>query len=102
MREEPAVLDDVSNTQPHGPNSGRGNRLAVEGDFAASVRTSPMSSRRKVDFPQPLGPISTVVRPGGTVSVSGPRAGRPAYTFNTPFSANMTNRVMSATGFAMR
>ena len=58
----------------------------------ASGMTSPMSSRSKVDFPQPLGPISTVVRPGGTVSVSGPRAGRSAYTFNTSCSANMTNR----------
>ena len=58
----------------------------------ASGPTRPMSSRRKVDFPHPLGPISTVVRPGGTVSVSGPRAGRPANAFNTPCSANMTNR----------
>jgi hypothetical protein len=64
----------------------------------ASGPTSPMSSRRKVDFPHPLGPISTVVRLGGTASVSGPRAGRPAYAFNTPFSANMTHRSVISPG----
>ena len=49
----------------------------------ASGSTSPIKSRRRVDLPHPLGPISTVVRPAGTSSDSGPSAGRPEYTFWT-------------------
>src|SRR5436190_16040292 len=49
----------------------------------------PRSKRRSVDFPQPLGPSSTVVRLAAMARSSGANASRPANDFRTPRRSNI-------------
>ena len=52
-----------------------------------SGRISPIISRKSVDLPQPLGPISTVVCPAGTARSVDRSAAAVPYDFETLFSS---------------
>src|SRR5579871_265160 len=51
--------------------------------------TRPAMSRSSVDFPDPLGPINTVVRPAGTVRSVACKTSTPPYDLVTPRRVNM-------------
>src|SRR4051794_11697923 len=56
----------------------------------------PTMSRSSVDLPQPLGPISTVVRPGSTVSDVGCSTVTPPYFLVTSWSSSMKDAALLA------
>ena len=71
MREQTALLNDVANSPAQSVDVLAVDLLAIELDLgreSGSIR--PMIKRRRVDLPQPLGPISAVVLPRAIESLS--------------------------------
>src|ERR1700687_261094 len=64
------------------PSRGRGRPR--KRTSPACGHTSPLSIRKSVNFPAPLGPISAVVLPGATARSTGPSAIALSYRFTTP------------------
>ena len=94
VREQAAVLDDVPRPRRTSSTVAGVSSVPAIVTEPASGRTRPIIRRSSVDLPQPLGPISTVVRPGAIVrSSSGARLGR--HTTWKPLQNSIIRRDLS-------